>query len=101
MVHHIVMWKLKNSAEGKTKEENAQIFKERFEALFGVIKEIRTIYIGINMKIAPESNFDVILTTHFDNFDDLNAYANDPHHLKLVEWVKKVIEQRVAIDFER
>lgn len=101
MVHHVVMWKLKNSAEGKTKEENALIFKERFEALFGVIEEIRTIYIGINLKSAPDSNFDVILTSHFDNFDDLNTYSADPRHVVIVDWVKKVIEQRIAIDFEK
>ncbi|MDI6031580.1 Dabb family protein [Flavobacterium sp. LB2P84] len=33
MIHHIVMWKLKDFAEGKSKAENAIILKERLEGL--------------------------------------------------------------------
>lgn len=33
MIKHIVMWKLKPVAEGKTKQENAEIMKELLEGL--------------------------------------------------------------------
>ena len=33
MIKHIVMWKLKENAEGKTKEENAEIIKNGLEGL--------------------------------------------------------------------
>jgi len=33
MLHHIVMWKLKDFAEGKTKNENAELMKEKLEDL--------------------------------------------------------------------
>ena len=39
MLKHVVMWKLKETAEGKTKAENAQFMKEHLEALWGVVPE--------------------------------------------------------------
>ena len=35
MVTHIVMWNLKDEAEGGSREQNAAIMKERLEALVG------------------------------------------------------------------
>lgn len=37
MLKHVVMWKLKETAEGKTKLKNAQFMKEHLEALWGVV----------------------------------------------------------------
>ena len=37
MLKHIVMWKLKEFAEGKTKAENALIMKESLERLVGIV----------------------------------------------------------------
>ena len=33
MIRHIVMWQLKDEAEGKSKQENAAIIKKSLEAL--------------------------------------------------------------------
>ena len=41
MLKHIVMWKFKDFAEGKSKIENAQWMKEHLESLIGVIPEIK------------------------------------------------------------
>ena len=40
MLKHIVMWKLKEFAEGKTKAENALIMKESLERLVGIVPEL-------------------------------------------------------------
>ena len=48
MVKHIVMWKLKEEAEGKTKKENAEIIKSSLESLKNKISEIVEIEVGIN-----------------------------------------------------
>ncbi|MDR2122072.1 MAG: Dabb family protein [Flavobacteriaceae bacterium] len=97
MIHHIVLWKLKET----NKEENAKQIKEKLEALKGRIKELDSIYVGFNMDEAPESNFDVVLNTQFKTFDDLNIYQNHPEHVEVVQFIKSVVEQRVAIDYER
>ncbi|MDE7126740.1 MAG: Dabb family protein, partial [Bacteroidales bacterium] len=40
MIKHIVMWKLKPEAEGRTAAENAQWMKEHLEGLLGVVPEL-------------------------------------------------------------
>lgn len=50
MLKHIVMWKLKEFAEGKTKAENALIMKENLERLVGIVPEIISLQVGINEK---------------------------------------------------
>ena len=40
MVRHIVFWKLKENAEGNDKLKNAEIIKEKLEALNGKITEL-------------------------------------------------------------
>ncbi|PQL91087.1 Dabb family protein [Apibacter adventoris] len=96
MIHHIVMWKLKEA----DKKENARKIKKDLEALKNIIKELKFIQVSFNMDIAPQNNFDVLLDTHFNSFEELNIYANHPEHLKVVEFIKTVIDQRVAIDYE-
>ena len=96
MIHHIVMWKLKES----NKKNNALKINNDLEALKEIIKELEHIQVNTNMEIAPQSNFDVILDSRFKSFDDLTQYANHSEHLKVVDFIKTVVEQRVAIDYE-
>lgn len=48
MVRHIVLWNLKETAEGKTKAENAAIIKERLEALAGQIDGLLKAEVTVN-----------------------------------------------------
>ena len=52
MLKHIVMWKLKEFAEGKTKAENALIMKENLERLVGIVPEIISLQVGINDSVS-------------------------------------------------
>lgn len=63
----IVMWRLKESAEGAFKEENTRKIKEMLEALKGVIPEIVEIRVGINA-IASPAAFDVVLYSQESQF---------------------------------
>lgn len=96
MIHHIVMWKLKEA----DKKENAKKIKKDLEALKNKVKELEYIQVNFNMDIASQNNFDVILDTKFKTFEDLTVYANHPDHVKVVNFIKTVIDQRVAIDYE-
>ena len=51
MIKHIVMWKLKESAEGRTKQENAWMIKQELEQLKGTIREIVSLEVGINIDV--------------------------------------------------
>ena len=100
MIRHIVMWKLKAEAEGKTKEENALIIKESLEALKGVAPTLVDIEVGVNHPETPESNYDVILNCTFNSVAELNDYQVHPAHQAAAVYIKKVVEARVCVDYE-
>ncbi|WP_035288837.1 Dabb family protein [Clostridium sp. KNHs214] len=100
MIKHIVMWKLKSEACGNNREDNALKMKKLLEDLQGKIDEIISIKVSINHKLAPKTNFHVILEVEVDNFEALKIYSNHQLHLKVVEFIKEVSEERVALDYQ-
>lgn len=100
MIKHIVLFKLADEAEGKTRDENALIIKRQLEALKDLIPEIHKIKVDINHQDAAKDNYDIILDSEFKSLDDLNIYATHPEHLKVGDYVKKVRISRSAIDYE-
>lgn len=99
MIKHIVMWKLQELADGRNKLENAKIIKEKLEALVGIIPEIVKLEVGIDI-LGTSQSYDVVLVSEFKKLEDLNIYANHPEHLKVGEFVGKVREDRIAVDYE-
>lgn len=99
MIKHIVMWKLKEFADGKEKQENAKIIKTGLESLQQKINELKFIEAGININNSPQA-YDVVLYSQFENMEDLNIYQNHPEHIKVAEFVKKVVNERVVVDYE-
>ena len=53
MLKHIVVWKLKDFAEGASKDENAHKMKALLEGLKKKIKVIKTLEVGININGYP------------------------------------------------
>jgi len=98
MLKHIVMWKLKDFAEGKSKNENAKEIKSMLENLKGRINEIEFIEVGININDSVQS-FDVVLYSEFKDEDDLEKYQKHPEHVKVGEFISKVREDRVVADY--
>ena len=99
MIKHIVMWKLKENAEGNGKEENAKLIKDKIEKLKEQIDIIVDIELGINIVEDP-SAYDIVLYSVFKDKEDLNQYANNPLHLEIVKFVKKVVDSRIVVDYE-
>lgn len=100
MIKHIVMFKLKDIADGKSAYENAVKAKEMAEPLKDKISEIKGMSVEINSDKAPESNYDIALICDFENIDDLNAYQTNPEHLKFGAFIKEVRTDRACIDYE-
>lgn len=99
MVKHIVLWKLKSFAEGADKGENARKIKTEIEALKKKIPQIRHIEVGINF-LASDAAYDVALYSEFENEKDLDVYQKHPEHMKVADFVAKVREQRVVVDYK-
>jgi len=99
MVKHIVLWKLKDAAEGRSAHENALLLKQNLESLTGKIKEIVSLQVGLNFN-PSEAAYDVALYTEFNTKEDLLAYRNHPEHVKVAELIGKVRDKVVVVDYE-
>ena len=99
MLNHIVMWRFKEEAAGKTKAENMARFKSMLENLTGKIEEIIHLEVGINL-IDSETASDLVLNSQFKSVNDLNTYNNHPEHQKVLAFGKEVIAERRAVDYE-
>lgn len=93
MIKHIVTWKLKE--ENKT--DNAMKMKEMLEGLPSKISWIKKLEVGINEN---GGEYGIILVTEFDSYDDLKRYDIHDEHMKVREFVKTVVTDRVAVDYE-
>ena len=71
MIKHIVMWKLKDEAEGNSKAENAKIIKNSIEDLKEKINEIVDIEVGIDVNKSDQA-YDVVLYSTFNSFEKAN-----------------------------
>lgn len=99
MIKHIVMWKLKEEAEGRDKRGNALEMKSRLEGLKGKVPSILELELGLQME-PNEAAYDVALYSLFKNKAGLAEYQKHPEHLKVVEFVKKVVADRKVVDYE-
>ena len=99
MIRHVVMWKFKNEAEGKTKLENMEWVREHLYALVPIIPEIKRMEIGFDIT-GSDMSMDLMLLTEFDSVEKMKIYANHEEHLKVSKYVRSVIESRVVLDCE-
>jgi hypothetical protein len=98
MVGHIVMWKMKDSAEGRTAAENAAIMKDMLSALPGLIPELRTLVVSTDV-FASIPATQVVLYTVFETPEDLQTYQVHPEHQKCVAFVSSVVAERRMVDY--
>jgi hypothetical protein len=99
MIKHIVLWKLKPAAEGAGKEQNAVRMKRELEALKTKIPQIRHIEVGANI-VPSDGAYDIALYSEFADEQDLDIYQKHPEHLKVADFVSKVRESRVVVDYK-
>ena len=101
MIKHVVCWKLYEEALGKGKQRNAEMIRERLQALSEAIPTMHSVEIGVNSSRASQDNYDVTLLCEFDDFETLKAYQEHPEHQAFVEFVTPLTEHVVNVDFEK
>jgi len=98
-VKHIVLFKLKETANGEPKESNARAMKQKLEALRGRIPGLLLLEVGIDFERSA-SAYDVALYSEFESRDALAAYQNHPEHQAVMGFVVSVRDARVVVDYE-
>jgi len=100
MVKHLVLFKLADQAEGKSKREIALNIKNDLEALKDKIDVVRNIKVYLNDTKSASGNYDIILDSEFESIEDVKIYANHPDHLVVAAYIANVRTERAAIDYE-
>lgn len=100
MISHVVMWQLKDEAEGASKNDNARLIKQKLETLSSDLDEIEFLEVGINETDDPQA-CDVVLIAEFNSEEDMKTYAQHPRHLEVVEFIKAVTTSRHVVDYNQ
>jgi len=98
MIKHVVMFKLRESAEGKDKAGNIEALKAMLEALPAKIEEIMFFEVGVNILQASVA-YDVVLISEFSSIEALHSYQKHPLHLNVFDFVGKTCESRAVVDY--
>jgi heme-degrading monooxygenase HmoA len=99
MIKHIVLWKLKDYVQGKTKQENAYLIKTLLEDLNNRIPGLLKLEVGIDFS-NTENSADVVLYSEFESKTDLENYQTHSEHEKIKPFVAQCRLERRVIDFE-
>lgn len=82
----------------ENKNENIAKAKEMLEALIESVPSLKSMEVGVNF--SPESRaMDLSIYTEFDDKAGLEAYAIHPEHLKVVEFIKTVVNSSKVSDY--
>ena len=99
MIKHIVMFRLKESAMGRSKNENLQELKILLESLQEKIPVVKCLEVGINMGKSASAS-DIALYSEFDDMQALENYRIHPEHVKVVDYIDKICSERRVADYE-
>ncbi len=99
MIKHIVMWRLKEKANGVDKASNARLIKDKLEALRGRIPGLLALEVGIDYS-ATENSSDLVLYSEFESKAALEAYQEHPAHKAVMPFVLEARAERRQVDYE-
>jgi hypothetical protein len=95
MIVHIVFFKFKE----QEKYENIQKAKDMLLSLQKSVPSLRSIDAGVNFS-DEERSMDLSIITHFDSGEDFKAYVVHEEHVKVVDFIKQVVEYSKVVDYE-
>jgi hypothetical protein len=98
LIKHIVMWKLKDSAEGNDRRANAQLVKEKLEVLNGLVPGMLELEVGLGIGQGGDT-CDIALYSTFSDEAALAAYQDHPDHKAVFPFIVAVRETRTVIDY--
>lgn len=99
MIKHIVMWTLKDETEHGTKTQAAAKMKDMLEALNGKVPSLGRLEVGTDI-FGDTPACDIVLYSEFETRADLDAYQVHPEHQACVAFIKQVVAERRAVDYE-
>lgn len=99
MITHIVVWKLKAAGLSGEKSDICLKIKNMLEELKSIIPEIIKIECGVNFN-KSDAAYDISLYSQFDSTENLQIYQVHSAHRQVAEFISKVAEKRVVVDYQ-
>jgi len=99
MIKHIVMWKLKDHAEGADKATNVIKLKALLETCRNIVPGLLTLEVGL-ANADLEASYDVVLYSEFTDKAALDAYQEHPTHQAIKPFIAAVRMERQCMDYE-
>ena len=100
MIKHIVIWRLKEHAEGNDRSTNARLSKEQLKALRGAVPGLVKLEVGLELDNQHPEQGHVVLYSVFETRVSLQTYNAHPLHKKVAAFIKAVAEERRCVDYE-
>ena len=98
MIKHIVMWKLKDFAEGADKAANAAKMRDLLNGCKGIVPGMFAFEVAL-AQAGLEATYDVVLYSEFASKEALDAYADHPTHQAVKPFIGAVREERQCMDY--
>ena len=99
MIKHIVMWKLKDHAEGADRAANATKMKALLDGCRDVVPGIVEFEVALAQP-GLEATYDVVLYSVFADKAALDAYQDHPKHVAVKPFIGAVRLERQCMDYE-
>ncbi|TWC71851.1 Dabb family protein [Herbaspirillum sp. SJZ099] len=99
MIKHIVMWKLKEQAEGADRATNIVKMKALLDSCANVVPGILK-FEAMVAQPGLEATYDVVLYSEFESRAALDAYQEHPDHVAIKPFIGAVREARQCMDYE-
>lgn len=99
MIKHILLLKIKEGVDGRSKAESIAQAKVLLESLNGKIPGLINIEVGTDFSAGPDS-VDMALYSEFESRAALSVYATHPEHQAVLPFVRSIISERRLIDYE-
>ncbi len=98
MLRHIVMWTLKDQAEGADRATNVQRARELLLGCAAITPGILQFSVGTATP-GMDCTADLVLDSTFTDAAALAAYQTHPTHVAIKPFMKAVVQSRHCMDF--
>lgn len=98
MVKHIVAQNCQSHLTQKEKQEHMAKIKALLEGLKDVIPGI--VEFTVQIDLLPASNREIVFDSTFESAEALAAYQTHPEHVKLLDYIRSILTDRICVDYE-
>jgi hypothetical protein len=96
MIRHVVLFRFQPEATAEQREA----LTAQLRALPAQIPELRAYHVGPDAGLNP-GNFEFAVTADFDDVSDYRVYADHPvHQAVIADYVRPILAERVAVQYE-